>query len=56
MARNKNEQEGRQEVFGSFSVYFRRDRIKVYNLIVAELVKKYPTRANVKHGYAERII
>jgi hypothetical protein len=55
MAINKNEQEGKQ-IFGSFSPYFRRDKIKVHNMIVAELVKKGPTRANVKYEYAERII
>jgi hypothetical protein len=50
MAINKNEKEGKQEVLGSFSLYFRRDRIKVHNLIVAELVKKHPTKGNVKYG------
>jgi hypothetical protein len=49
MAINKIENEGKQEVFGSFSLYFRRNIFKVHNLIVAELVKKRPTRANVKH-------
>jgi hypothetical protein len=48
MSINKKEQEGKQ-VFGSLSLYFRRDKIKVYNMIVAELVKKLRTRANVKY-------
>ena len=56
MAINKNEKEENPEIFGNFILYFRRDRIRFHNRIVAELVKKHPPRTNVKYGYAERII
>jgi hypothetical protein len=48
MATNKNEKEEKQAL-GSFSLYFRRDIISVQNLIVAEVVKKYLKRTNVKY-------
>ena len=53
---NKNETEGKREAFDSFNLYFCRNRMKVHNVTVAELVKKHRTRANVKYEYAERII
>ena len=48
MATNKNEKEEKQAL-GSFSLYVRRDIISVQNLIVAEVVKKYLKRTNVKY-------